>query len=343
MISECPTFTSKLYSTSETRLTYSMNITMHKAIMPYGRVIRQEIQLIPDTRNRTFLPWVSPNLISGGIRKTKKVFFTKWEEKDNYNDTKMIKKLPINEEFKTITRVYGSLSQLENISEDRFITFDCAKSSKNISTNIWRCLKSLEEIQSSQVCDGKLDCCLADGPCFDKSDEEPEKCKGSNNKLVLLSKCVFITTAILGYLVTIFVWSPVIVKIPIVEDIISRLSMFNFWSPIISKMRCSTASISDVFDEPKELNDLDEVTFNLLLQVCKNFEDWSNFNGGECPTESDFTDIRRLYKSLHDENEFGHLRSIHRCIKNFSAVDDFKYTCQKKYVPYIMHDLKAQV
>ena len=306
-----------------------MNITMHKAIMPYGRVIRQEIQLIPDTRNRTFLPWVSPHLISGGIRKTKKVFFTKWEENDNYNDAKIIKKLPINEEFKTITRVYGALSKLENIAEDRFITFDCAKSSKNISTNIWTCLDTLKEIQSSQVCDGKLDCCHADGDCFDKSDEEPERCKGSNNKLVLLSKCAFITVAILGYFVTIFVWSPVIVKIPIIEDITSKISKFINWSSIISKIRWSSVIISDVFDEPKEQDDLDEVTVNLLFQVCKKFEDWSIFNGGECPTECDFTEIRRLYKSLHDENKFYRLRSLHRCIKNFSTADDFKYTCQK--------------
>ena len=221
---------------------------MTKATLPYGNIVRQEIQLIPDTKNKSFLPWVSTHLISGGIRDEKKVYFTKWEKEEDYVETKTIQMLPINENFDAITRVYGSMPSVKNIAEDRYVTFDCPKS-KKIATDGWTCLINTNKtIHSNEVCDGKPDCCPKKEKCFDNSDEEPEICKGANNKWVLLSKHVCLTILAIGYFVTIFICLPAIYK-----------------------TRWSSVKKSDALDEPENRERIDAATFNSLFQVCKNF------------------------------------------------------------------------
>ena len=253
--SECPDVTN--HSSPHTSLTFAMNFTMDKAKIPYGKIIRQEIQLVLDPKTKSHLPWVSFASLSGG-RNDKKLFFAKWEEDKRYDGSKMISNLPINENFKALARIYGDLGN------GKFVTFDCPL--KDVTTNLWYC-KSKQNIRSDKVCDGKED-------CWDKSDEDAKLCRGSNNKLIQISKCVNITILVLGYIVSAaYFWFA---------------TSKTQWSEVDGGIMTS--------DDTNTLTDKDTETFNALFEVCKKFEDWNNARVGKGPTKEDFSKIIEKYK-----------------------------------------------
>ena len=290
-VSECPNV--KNHMAPHTSLTFSLNFTMDKTNLPYGEIIRQEVQLIVDPKKNPRLPWVSFASLSGG-RNGKQLFFVKWDRHDSYNDSKMITNLPINEEFKVLVRSYGDLG------DETYITFDCPL--KDLSTNLWYC-QNKQTISSDKVCDTKED-------CYDKSDEDATLCRGSNNKLIQISKCVNITLLVIGYIVS--------------------AAYFSF--------RTATARWSDVDnvimekDDANPLTDTDIETFNEVFEVCKKFQEWNNTRLVKCPKKEDFSKIVEKYKLLHEGSKTDkrcrqEMLMMKMCIKNLSLSDSFKYTC----------------
>ena len=267
---------------------------MTKAKIPYGNIIRQEIQLILDPKNKSYLPWVSSASLSGG-RNDKKVFFAKWEDDKSYDGSKLITKLPINENFKVLARIYGDLG------DEKFVTFDCPL--EDLSTNLWYCKIYVQTISSDQVCDSKED-------CYDKSDEDETLCRGSNNKLIQISKFVNITILVIGYIVSAAYFSFATCK--------------TQWSEVDCVIMEK--------DDTNGRNDTDTETFNAVFDVCKKFEDWNNARLGQGPTKTDFSKIIEKYKSFHeaaktDDCGREQILRLKRCIKSLSISHSFKYTC----------------
>ena len=282
---------------------------MDKAKVPYGNVIRQEIQLVPDPKNKAYLPWASVASLSGG-RKAKTLFFAKWEDDESYNGSKTIANLPINENFKALARIYGGLGN------GKFVTFDCPL--QDVRTNLWYC-RNKQIISSDMVCDSTED-------CWDKSDEDATLCRGSNNKLIQISKCVNITILVIGYIVSVAYFSFVTCneRWSVVESGITREDVLC--------QRCrETTDLTDTDTSPWK--PVQAATyFNDVFEVCKKFEDWNNARWGEAPKKEDFSKIVDKYKSLHkrakkDKNCRKQLLMLMRFIKNLSLLDSFKYTC----------------
>ena len=94
--------------------------------------------------------------------------------------TKVIRNLPIDQNFKTLARIYGRVGESE-----QFITHDCPLDDTN--TKKWQCLVNTNKyIESIQVCNGKNDCTEEGVDWSDESDEAPERCKGANNKMIAI-------------------------------------------------------------------------------------------------------------------------------------------------------------
>ena len=171
----------EIYRSKDAMVLYSAKVTMKKATIPFASIERQEIQLITDPKNRTRMPWESLSSISGG-----QIFFAKWEKGENYDSTKVINKLPVDQNFKTIARIYGSLNGSDGSNVERYIIHDCPLRGTN--TNKWQCVFNHEKIiESRQLCDGHNDCCEEATKCTDESDEDPGRCKGANNKMIVVS------------------------------------------------------------------------------------------------------------------------------------------------------------
>ena len=271
-----------------------MNVTMDKAKIPFGSIIRQEIQLILDPKNKSYLPWVSVASLSGG-RNDKKIFFAKWEDDESYRGSKLVTKLPINEKFKALARIYGDLGK------EKFVTFDCPLGYLN--TSLWYC-KNNQPISSDKVCNTKED-------CDDKSDEDEILCRyGTNNKLIQISKFVNITILVIGYIVSAAYFSVATCKAK--------------WSEVDGDNMEK--------DDTNIINDTDTETFNAVFEVCKKFEDWNNFSIGQGPKKEDFVKVVEKYKLFHeaaktDESCRNQILVLKRMIKNLSLSDSFKYTC----------------
>ena len=293
----------ELQRSSDVRILYSANVAMKKAIIPFATIERQEMQLITDPKNRTRMPWESPSLGSGG-----QIFFTKWEGTEvnmvtngKFAETKVIKKLPMDENFKTVARIYGSLKGKDGSNEERYITHDCPL--RDTDTKKWQCLlNTAKVIESKQVCDGNHDCCDEAGQCWDESDEAPERCKGTNNGMITISKCVNITCLVLGYLLTV-VYFPV-------------GASKTMWTRVNSNTKTKEDCNAD----------LDHETFKSIFKICKRFEEWNNTNVGNPPSRVDLIDITEKYKSLHTAKDFEQIRAMNCCLKNLSLADSFKYT-----------------
>ena len=272
-----------------------MNFTMKKANIPYGKIIRQEIQLILDPKQKTYLPWISVKSLSGGMN-NRKLFFAKWEGDESYKRSKMIQNLPINQNFKALLRSYADLGG------EQFVTFDCLLNELN--TKSWYC-KSKQVIRSDEVCNTKED-------CWDASDEDPMLCRGSNNNLVQISKCVNITLLVLGYIVS-----------------------ASYYSFATSKIRCSEVDAETIpMYATKPFADIDTETFNVLFEVCKKFQVWNNSHVGQGPRTEDFVKIIERYKFFHeaatrDKKCRVQLLMMKRCIRNLSLSDSFRYTCME--------------
>ena len=291
-VSECPEFKVNMYRSHEEKLQFLANVTTTEATIPFASIKRQEIQLITDPKGTDFMPWESSSIISKG-----KVFFATWSDMDR-NQTKVIRDLPIDQNFKTLSRIYGRIGETE-----RYITHDCPRNDTN--TKKWQCLVNTDRyIESVQVCDGFNDCRDESDEWMDESDEDPERCKGSNNNMIVISKCVNIAFLVVGYIVS--------------------LAYFP-----ITKHKTLLASVNSCTEDANNSNapaDLDPETFKALLDVCIKFEEWNNYKIGVAPTWSDIIDITNTYKSLHERRDFKQIRSIYSCLQGFSWSDSFKHT-----------------
>ena len=294
---ECPTPEIKIYRSSDSKLLFSANVTMKKATIPFATIERQEVHLITDPKNKTRMPWESSASISGG-----EVFFAMWEKDNDYQSHKVISKLPIDQDFKTIERIYGSIKQNGVSNKERYITHDCPLEPTN--TNKWQCLKTAKMIESDQVCNGHNDCCDKHDDCWDESDEDPERCKGTNNKLIVVSKFVNITVLVLGYILC-AVYFPI--------------NAFN-------KKWTSVNTINKGENDCTTVTDLDPETFKSIFSVCKKFQNWNNTNTGKSPERFDFIDISKKYRLLLETKDFEQIRAIKSCLMNLSLFYSFKYT-----------------
>jgi hypothetical protein len=123
------------------------------------------------------------------------------------------------------------------LGHEKIVTFDCPL--KDVSTNLWYC-KSKQTIRSGKESEGTED-------CWDGSDEDSTLCRGSNNKLVQISKCVNITILVLGYIVS--------------------AAYFSF-----GKSETRWSEVDDVImtrDDTNTFTDTDTETFNAVFEVCK--------------------------------------------------------------------------
>ena len=288
----------EIYRSQDEMVLYSANVTMKKATIPFASIERQEIQLITDPKNRTRMPWESLSSISGG-----QIFFAKWEKGENYDSSKVINKLPVDQNFKTIARIYGSLKGSDGSNVERYIIHDCPLRGTN--TNKWQCVFNHEKtIESRQLCDGHNDCCEEATKCTDESDEDPGRCKGANNKMIVVSKFVNITLLVLGYILS-------IVHFPIGGS-------KKKWTPV--------KAINKANEDCNAPPDLDHETFKEIFRICKKFTQWNNSNDGSSPKYADLIDITKKYKFLCETKDFQQIRALKRCLMNFSLTDSFRYT-----------------
>ena len=266
---------------------------MQRALIPYATLKRQEIQLRTCMKSKSIPTHGAANTSYDGV-KGEEVFFAAWDENDNFSDTKVVHGLPINEKFRAILRVFGTAKGNHSFGN---VTFDCPVSFE-VDTKRWFC-NSMMMIKSSGVCNGTKE-------CDDGSDEDEYMCKGSNNRLLVISRCVNIAILVLGYMLS-------VLHLPFVT----------------LKRSCATPN------EGNEKNDVetsaagDTEFFKLVYRVCKEFEEWNNVGTVEGPTKEDFKDIIKNYKILHKENRLEKLRMAKHAIKNLSLSDSFYYTCME--------------
>ena len=129
--SECPKPEIVWYRSQDVKILFSANVTMKKATIPFATIERQELQLITDPKSGTRMAWEDTKSISRG-----KIYFAKWEKDEDYNKEKTIVNLPIDQNFKVIERIYGSLEKEDGLNEERYIIHDCPL--KNENTNKWQ-------------------------------------------------------------------------------------------------------------------------------------------------------------------------------------------------------------
>ena len=290
---ECPKFSRDIYRSPDVKILFSANITITEAsLIPFATILRQEIQLITDPKNGPRMPWDSSSVIGGG-----KIFFANWNDMDD-DKTKIITNLPIDQNFKSLARIYGRVENSEH-----FITHDCPLD--DINTKRWQCLVNTDRfIESIQVCDGNPDCTMENVDWLDESDEAPERCKGANNRMIAISKLVNITCLVIGYILS-------VAYLPIGAS-------KTMWSAV----RTDTRSRND----DATPCDLDPETFKSLFVICNQFEEWNNDNVGEAPSWTDLVDITNRYKSLHEIKDFKQISAIYSCLQGFSKKQSFKYT-----------------
>ena len=101
-------------ATHDRQLTMTLNVKMDKADMVFGKVLRQDYQLLLDPEKKSFLPWEFDGSKSGALDRKKSIFFAKWDHNDSFEDFKLINDLPIDEHFLTVVRIYAKLKQTEN-------------------------------------------------------------------------------------------------------------------------------------------------------------------------------------------------------------------------------------
>lgn len=275
------------------KILFVANVTIaESSSIPLATIQRQEFQLITDPKKKTLMPWESSSEISGG-----KVFFVKWGNND-HDKTKAIRNLPIDQNFKTLARIYGRVGESE-----QFITHDCPLD--NTNTKKWQCLVNTNKyIESIQVCDGKNDCTEEGVDWSDESDEAPERCKGANNKMIAISKFVNITCLVIGYI----------------------FSVAYFPMGASKKMWRAVRTDTKSTNNDTIPGDLEPEIFKSLLNVCNQFQEWSNKNVGKAPAGPDLIDITSKYKSILEKRDFKQIQAIYSCLQGFAMSYSFKYT-----------------
>ena len=108
---------------NQSMLKLDMYFATNKAVLTIGKVIEQQIQLVTDPIMNSYSPWISIQDMSGGLGDNR-TFFASWYGNETFNVNKTIQNLPINENFKSILRIYGILNSDEQ-NVEKFVTFDC--------------------------------------------------------------------------------------------------------------------------------------------------------------------------------------------------------------------------
>ena len=286
-----------MYRSEDVKIMFSANVTMKKATIPFATIERQELQLITDPKSITRRAWEDTKAMSRG-----KIYFAKWEKDEDYNKEKTIVNLPIDQNFKVIERIYGSLEKEDGLNEERYIIHDCPLENEN--TNKWQCLNTKNVIEGHQVCNGQTNCCEGSSDCWDTSDEDPVRCKGGNNKMIVISKLVNITLLVLGY----------------------TLSMVHLPLRASRKKLISIKTYDKVSENHSGTPVLDPETFKILFNVCKKFIGWNNTNLGNPPERFDFINISKKYIHLHETKDFEQIRALKCSLMNLSLSYSFKYT-----------------
>ena len=256
------------------------------------KVVRQDVLL-------SFTP--INNLMAKEHNSYDRIYFATWNETDDFEESKSIEDLPIDENFDTTIRIMFKQMGFISSNENVYITVDCP--SNQINTSLWFC-KNKQQIYAGQICNGEKN-------CADESDERPEMCKGTNIKLLVIMKSVCISFLALGYLL---------------------FSTLSFGTKIILKDKVS----DDCHFSQDEID-----CCKLIFTVCKKVATRTNEKSCNDADSNDFREIVEKYKYLHKSGSFKLVNFLHTSIKNLALDNSLTSTCMLLSSHLITLELKG--
>ena len=257
-----------------------MGFKTTKAVIPFAETVRQDVQL-------NYTP--HHDLLTEEYERFDRSYFATWNEENDFNESKSVEDLPIDEEFGAILRIMVKQLGTSNSQEDVYITVDCNQ--ENMNTSLWFC-KNKQQIFGAKICDGEKD-------CVDESDENPDLCFGTNMKLIVIVKSVSISVLIFGYMA--------------------------FVALFIGSKNVSKSKIPNNDEFSKE--DID--CCKLVFTVCRDVATRNDVISEDEADVNEFKPIVEKYKSLQDSGNFQQMTFLHRCIKNVALNESLTLTCMK--------------
>ena len=105
-----------------------MNFQTTKADIPFMKMIRQDVQL-------NYNPY--HNMKAQEYERYGRYYFASWNEDDNFEKSKSIEELPIDEDFDVTIRIMVKQLGFSSSNENIHITVDC--NYNKINTSLWFC------------------------------------------------------------------------------------------------------------------------------------------------------------------------------------------------------------